>query len=69
MAKKRATKTIWYAAYRGDEFLVVGTADECAEFLGVTKASIQWQTSPTGRRKSKSRKNQDNALLIIKLDE
>lgn len=40
------------AVYKGDEFIDVGTAEELAERLNRTPATILWQTSPTARRRS-----------------
>lgn len=41
-----------YAVYKGDELIVVGTAEECAEFMGVTKAYIQALATPKRRKRS-----------------
>ena len=31
-----------YAYYKGDELIMIGTRDEIAERLGVTKAYVSW---------------------------
>lgn len=41
-----------YAVYRGDDLIVMGTATECAEFLGVKKHTIYWYASPSAKKQS-----------------
>ena len=40
-----------YAVYRGDDLIVMGTATECAEFLGVKKHTIYWYASPSAENR------------------
>lgn len=40
-----------YAIYRGDDLIVMGTATECAEFLGVKKHTIYWYASPSAENR------------------
>ena len=40
-----------YAVYKGDDLIVVGTATECAEFLGVKKHTIYWYASPSAENR------------------
>lgn len=35
-----------YAIYKGDEFITIGTARECAEQLGVSQDTIRFYSSP-----------------------
>lgn len=52
-----------YAVYKGDEFITLGTAEECAKELGVQVEYIQWMTSPTCRKRNKGGQRMD-AILI-----
>lgn len=40
-----------YFVYRGDEFLVVGTAEECANYLGIKKSSLLWLSSTVAKKR------------------
>ena len=42
-----AFKKTWYAVYRGDEFIVQGTKEECAKYLGIKKESEWWEMITT----------------------
>ena len=42
-----------YAAYKGDEFLGMGTAEELGQKLGVKPDTIRWYTYPSARRRSR----------------
>lgn len=61
MSKKRQE----YAAYRGDEFLDIGTADYLAQKLGTTIAVIRWCA---GSKRYRSQ-NHKRGLIIIPLGE
>ena len=39
-----------YAVYKGDELIVVGTAKECAEYMGVSEHTIRCIASPKRRQ-------------------
>ena len=39
-----------YAVYKGDELIVVGTADECAEYMGVSEHTIRCIASPKRKK-------------------
>lgn len=58
-----------FAVYRGDEIVAMGTAEECAEGLGVSPKYIRWMTTPYGRKLTNSRKNANKATTAVKLDE
>lgn len=40
-----------YAAYYGDRFISVGTAQELAEELGKTEKTIRWYSTPTAHKR------------------
>lgn len=55
-----------YAIYRGEEFITLGTAKECAEFMGWSAPkATQYYASPAYRKKVKPN---GNGLVVIKLD-
>lgn len=58
-----------YALYKGDEFLIVGTAEECAKYLNVKADSIKWMSTPTAKRRLKRRKRKEKCISVIKLEE
>ena len=58
-----------YAVYKGEELLVVGTAEECAKELNVQKETIHFYTTPTYRRRLDKRKNPKNCRIAIKIEE
>jgi hypothetical protein len=55
-----------YAIYKGEEFLFVGSKEECAEYLNVKPFTIYFMSSPTYRKR---RANSKNALLTIRLED
>ena len=57
-----------YAVYKGEELLVVGTARECAQEVGVKEATIRWSTTPTARKRTEKRKKQDKCRVVVKLE-
>ena len=51
----KRTRRLDYAVYKGEELLFIGTADECAKYLGVKTSAIwgkAWRTK-VNRHKSK----------------
>lgn len=58
-----------FAVYRNDEVIAIGTAEECAEELGVTADYIRWMVTPSGQQRIKSRIDQNRVTTAIKLDE
>lgn len=58
-----------YAVYQNDELVVMGSREECAERLGVKPGTIQWMTTPSGRKRSENAKNAEMAMVVIKMDE
>ena len=61
--------TAEYALYHGDEFVMIGTIEELAERQGCTVKSMKWWTTPTGRKRSLSAKDQSRTVHVIKLDD
>ena len=55
----------WYALYRGDELLTVGTIRELSEYLQVKELTVRFYATPGWLR----RINQENAIYIIKIEE
>lgn len=53
-----------YAVYKGDEFLVVGTVEECAEYMNCTPQTIKWLASPSNIKKDKG-----NRLIAFKVED
>lgn len=53
-----------YGLYRGDEFLDVGTASELAERNGISRETIKFYATPSGRKRAEKRKD---ALVVVKL--
>lgn len=60
-----------YAIYKGDELLVIGTRQECADRLGVKVQTISYYCSPAYRRKLEKAGSQDVAVIAerIEIDE
>ena len=56
----------YYAIYKGDKFLYLGTIKQCAEYLGVKENTIKFYTMPTYKKRSQEEYN--NRLLVIKVD-
>jgi hypothetical protein len=60
-------KAFEYAVYRGDTFITLGTAIECAAFMGWKKAKhTQFFASPTYRNRVK---DDGNGLYVFKLED
>ena len=58
-----------FAVYKGDEFIVLGTAKECSDFTGLKESVIRWHATPAGQRRSESRQDQSRALRIIRVED
>jgi hypothetical protein len=58
-----------YAVYKGDELLVMGTAEECAKEMNVKPEYIVWMTMPTARRRLEKRKNPGRCTTAVRLDD
>lgn len=55
-----------YAVYKGDDLLCIGTAEECAEALNVTKQAILFYQYPSYQKRAK---NAVNRRIAIPLEE
>lgn len=58
-----------YAVYKGDNLLAIGTAEECAAELNVSKEYIVWLTMPTAKRRLAKRKKPENCTVGFLLDD
>jgi hypothetical protein len=58
-----------YAVYKGDTFLCVGTAEECADFLGILPRTVRYYSYEKYKRKVEKRKNPQNYTIVVKLDD
>lgn len=58
-----------YAVYKGDKLIVMGTAEECADFMNVTPEYIKWMTTPTGKNRLANRKRPENCTTAEKLED
>lgn len=54
-----------YAAYKGDEFLCVGSLQEIAQYTNKTIDHIRWLKSPSAQK----RNDKTNKILIIEIEE
>ncbi len=63
MAQKN-TKKSEYAAYRGDEFIFVGTIEEIVEYTGLSYSTVEFKTHAVAKKRDKG-----NGLLLYKLEE
>ena len=64
---KRKSKAYYgdYAVYKGDELIIIGTAEECAERLNVNAKYIRWLSTPSVVKRHDS----TNKMIAIKIDE
>ncbi|MGE6370613.1 hypothetical protein ACQKDB_15915 [Planococcus kocurii] len=53
-----------YAVYQGDEFLMLGTLEECAEEMGVLPATIRYWTMPTHHKRAELKKGADSTWKV-----
>lgn len=58
-----------YVVYRGDTFIVTGTAVECVEFMGIKLESFRFYMTPTYHRRVAERKNARNYITVEKNEE
>ena len=55
-----------FAAYKGDAWLCMGTAQEVADFLKVNKQTVYFLASPAYHKKIEGK---SNYLLVIKVED
>lgn len=53
-----------YALYKGDEFIMIGTQKELADYLGVKENTIYFYSTPTYMRRTDGR-----GLVTVKIDD
>lgn len=53
-----------YALYKGDEFIMIGTAKEIAKERNVKEKSIQFYVTPTYKSRYKNRKYEKTYFLV-----
>ena len=56
-----------YAAYKGDQLIGIGTAQEIADRMGVKKSTVQFYTTPTYKKRVAKRKRAKNYITVEKL--
>ena len=66
-AKKANDEETGYAIYHEDDLLVMGTALECADYLGIKVASFFMKMSPSHQARNKT--GREKRLTIICLDD
>lgn len=59
-----------YAVYKGDTFICLGTARECAEFMEIKLDSFYFYISPSYKKRSANRKYElTGAITIIEIED
>lgn len=58
-----------YAVYKGDQLLCIGTAEQCAEDLGVRPDTIRFYTTPAYQERINKRRRSKNARTAIRVDD
>lgn len=62
-----ASRTV-YALYKGDTFRDLGTLNELAERVGITRETMKYYTSKAYQRKLE-RRNTVNSTIVIKIED
>lgn len=65
--RKSTAKEKYYAIYKADELVVLGTLSECAAFLNVKPDTIRFMTSPTHKKRNTG--GQRMEAIIVEDDE
>lgn len=58
----------FYAFFRGEKHLITGTAQECANLLGITERSVQCYTTPSQQERFRDYKDQGNAITAYRIN-
>ncbi|OUB25863.1 hypothetical protein BK739_18925 [Bacillus thuringiensis serovar pirenaica] len=58
-----------YVVYKGESFVCIGTAKECAQHMGVLPATVRFYTRPAYQRRIANRKNARNYITVTELEE
>ena len=68
MPKQKCTDA--FAVYKGDDLIVVGTADEVVEFMGWKNRGTLWRLcSPSYKKKVETRLTVTGALVAYRLED
>lgn len=57
-----------YAIYRDEDLIYIGTAKECAEFLGIKERSFRYLTTPRYKRRLDRAKKPRSRRYVVCLD-
>lgn len=68
VAKKR-TGAEEFAVYKGEDFICIGTLQECADHMGVLVETVRFYTTDTYRRRVAKRKNARNYITVTELED
>lgn len=55
----------YYALYKGDNIITIGTKKELADYLNVSIRTIEFYSRPTYRKRNKK----GNCYIVIKIEE
>lgn len=70
--KKGPKPKKFYAIYKGDDILMVGTAEECAEYMGVTITTVRWMSTEASHKRyfaSLAKGNGKDSLMVFKVED
>ena len=57
-----------YAAYKGDDFLAIGTLKELADRLSARKETIIYYATPAHRKRVLESKNPNGRVIVIRVE-
>lgn len=58
-----------YAVYKGDELICTGTAQGCAEYMGIKLKSFQFLKTPTYKKRCAERPYAENYITVERLED
>ena len=59
------SKVCYYALYKGDEVIAIGTLKELGKLLNVSPRTIFFYSTPTYRKRNKG----GNSYIVIRIDD
>lgn len=59
------SREYFYALYKGDEIIAIGTLKELAKLLNVSPRTIHFYSTPTYRNRNKG----GNSYIVIRIDD
>ena len=62
-------KTKEHAVYKGDDLVVMGTAEQCAAKMKTTAQYIYWMTTQAAQRRLAKRKNPERCTIAITIED